>query len=43
MHEGKITGVLDRTACTEENVMQLAVGRSVPDAKSAFAVQLEQS
>jgi ribose transport system ATP-binding protein len=27
MHEGEITGVLDRDACTEENIMQLAVGR----------------
>jgi ribose transport system ATP-binding protein len=27
MHEGEITGVLLREACTEENIMQLAVGR----------------
>ena len=27
MHEGEITGVLVREACTEENIMQLAVGR----------------
>jgi ribose transport system ATP-binding protein len=27
MHEGEITGVLERDACTEENIMQLAVGR----------------
>ena len=26
MHEGRITGILDREACTEENVMRLAVG-----------------
>jgi ribose transport system ATP-binding protein len=33
MHEGRITGVLDRPDCTEQNVMQLAVGRSVPAAR----------
>jgi len=27
MHEGAIAGVLDRAACTEHNIMQLAVGR----------------
>jgi ribose transport system ATP-binding protein len=37
MHEGKITGVLEREACNEENIMQLATGRSVPEAKPAFA------
>ncbi|MDX2040406.1 MAG: sugar ABC transporter ATP-binding protein [Acidobacteriota bacterium] len=26
MHEGRITGILNREACTEENVMRLAVG-----------------
>lgn len=26
MHEGRITGILDRYNCTEENVMRLAVG-----------------
>jgi len=26
MHEGRITGILDRESCTEENVMRLAVG-----------------
>lgn len=26
MHEGRITGILDRHNCTEENVMRLAVG-----------------
>jgi len=30
MHEGEITGMLERTDCTEENVMQLAVGRKIP-------------
>jgi ribose transport system ATP-binding protein len=35
MHEGRITGVLERADCTEENIMQLAVGRSVPAAKPA--------
>jgi len=37
MHEGQITGVLDRNACTEENIMNLAVGRSVDAASPAFA------
>ncbi|HEY0376390.1 MAG TPA: sugar ABC transporter ATP-binding protein [Pyrinomonadaceae bacterium] len=27
MHEGVLTGVLERSECTEENIMQLAVGR----------------
>ncbi len=36
MHEGEITGALDRADCTEENVMQLAVGKKVPAAKPAF-------
>jgi len=36
MHEGEITGMLKRTDCTEENVMQLAVGRKIPAAKPAF-------
>ena len=35
MHEGRITGVLDAADCNEQNVMQLAVGRSVPCAKPA--------
>ena len=25
MHEGRITGVLDRAACTPESIMQLAI------------------
>jgi ribose transport system ATP-binding protein len=29
MHEGRITGVLERAACNEENIMNLAVGRTV--------------
>jgi ribose transport system ATP-binding protein len=37
MHEGAITGVLERPDCSEENVMQLAVGRAVAAAKPAFA------
>ncbi len=37
MHEGKITGVLERSDCSEENIMQLAVGRTVAAAKPAFA------
>ena len=35
MHEGKITGVLERAACNEENVMQLAVGKQIAAAKAA--------
>jgi ABC-type sugar transport system ATPase subunit len=27
MHEGSLTGVLQREECTEENIMRLAVGR----------------
>jgi ribose transport system ATP-binding protein len=37
MHEGRITGVLERPQCSEENIMQLAVGRPVAGAKQAFA------
>ncbi|HEX8282321.1 MAG TPA: sugar ABC transporter ATP-binding protein [Pyrinomonadaceae bacterium] len=29
MHEGKLTGVLERPDCTEENVMRLAVGETI--------------
>lgn len=29
MHEGRITGILERDECTEENVMRLAVGESL--------------
>jgi ribose transport system ATP-binding protein len=29
MHEGRISGVLERAECTEDNIMQLAVGRPV--------------
>jgi ribose transport system ATP-binding protein len=36
MHEGEITGVLERADCTEENIMQLAVGKKIPAAKPAF-------
>lgn len=36
MHEGEITGVLERADCTEQNVMQLAVGKKVPAAQPAF-------
>ncbi len=36
MHEGEITGVLDRADCNEQNVMQLAVGRKIPAAKPAY-------
>jgi ribose transport system ATP-binding protein len=37
MHEGEITGVLDRADCNEENVMQLAIGKRIPAARPAFA------
>ncbi|TAL01890.1 MAG: sugar ABC transporter ATP-binding protein [Verrucomicrobia bacterium] len=37
MHEGHITGVLERADCTEENIMQLAVGKKIANAKPAFA------
>jgi ribose transport system ATP-binding protein len=36
MHEGEITGVLDRADCNEENVMQLAVGKRIVAAKAAY-------
>ena len=36
MHEGEISGVLDRADCNEENVMQLAIGKKIPAAKPAF-------
>jgi ribose transport system ATP-binding protein len=37
MHEGKITGILERSDCSEENIMQLAVGRTIASAKPSFA------
>jgi ribose transport system ATP-binding protein len=37
MHEGQITGVLERADCAEKNIMQLAVGRKIDAAKSAFS------
>jgi ribose transport system ATP-binding protein len=36
MHEGEITGMLERADCKEENVMQLAVGKRISAAKPAF-------
>ena len=36
MHEGEITGVLERADCSEQNVMQLAVGKKIAAAKPAF-------
>src|SRR5208282_2686782 len=36
MHEGEITGVLQRADCNEENVMQLAVGKTISAATAAF-------
>jgi ribose transport system ATP-binding protein len=38
MHEGEITGVLERADCNEHNVMQLAIGKTIPAAKPAFTV-----
>lgn len=35
MHEGRITGCLNRSECTEENVMRLAVGKPLPTAPAA--------
>ena len=35
MHEGKITGVLERVDCNEENVMNLAVGKTISAARPA--------
>jgi len=35
MHEGEITGVLERADCTEQNVMLLAVGKKIAAAKPA--------
>ena len=37
MHEGEISGVLARADCTEENIMQLAVGKKIAAAQPAFA------
>ena len=37
MHEGEITGVLERADCTEKNIMQLAVGKKIAAAKAALA------
>ncbi len=36
MHEGEITGILERADCNEQNVMQLAIGKKIPAAKPAF-------
>ena len=35
MHEGEISGMLERADCNEENVMQLAVGKKIPAARPA--------
>jgi len=35
MHEGRITGILERADCNEENVMNLAVGKTIAAAKAA--------
>jgi ribose transport system ATP-binding protein len=39
MHEGQISGILERRDCTEENIMNLAVGRTVPGAQSGAVGQ----
>jgi ribose transport system ATP-binding protein len=39
MHEGTVTGVLDREECSEENIMRLAVGNKDREAKVAAASQ----
>jgi len=36
MHEGEISGVLDRADCNEADVMQLAIGKKISAAKPAF-------
>lgn len=36
MHEGEISGVLERADCNEENVMQLAIGKKISAAKPPF-------
>ena len=38
MHEGKISGILERPDCNEENVMNLAVGKTLAAAKPAVKV-----
>ena len=35
MHEGRITGMLERADCSEENIMNLAVGKTIAGAKPA--------
>jgi len=35
MHEGKITGVLERSDCNEENVMEFGGGKTIAAAKPA--------
>jgi hypothetical protein len=29
MHEGRVTGILGRAQCTEQRIMELAVGQQV--------------
>jgi ribose transport system ATP-binding protein len=36
MHEGRLTGLLDRADCAEDNIMQLAMGRPSHCAKPPF-------
>ena len=37
MHEGEITGILNRELCNEKNIMDLAVGRASPAGAGAAA------
>jgi ribose transport system ATP-binding protein len=34
MHEGRITGIVDRTDATEETIMKLAVGQTNSEART---------
>jgi hypothetical protein len=36
MHEGRLTGLLERADCSEDNIMQLAMGRPSPSAKAPY-------
>ena len=35
MHEGRLTGILERSECSEEAVMRLAVGQTAPPARAS--------
>ena len=34
MHQGRISGILARTQCSEENILRLAVGKDITERKS---------